>query len=106
MKMSSFLRYVYITEGCVINEEMLVVFSHLTRQLGLDRKKKILSKVEEDGVNEKSQGCSHPTFSRVSKFTTLTHRSIICRCGYILVYQQFCILFLILLPDGLFSQVV
>jgi hypothetical protein len=36
VKLSAFLRYVDVTEGCVINEEMFVVLSHLEGKKGLD----------------------------------------------------------------------
>jgi hypothetical protein len=83
IKISAFFRYVDVIEDCVISEEMFVVFSHLARKLGLHRKQKILSTAAEDGLCEKSQECILPTFSRAAKYTTSTHRTIICRFDYI-----------------------
>jgi hypothetical protein len=71
------LRYVDIIEGCVINEEIFVVFSHLARKLGLDCKKKILCTVEEDGLYKAAQRRILPKFSGAGKYNTSTHHTII-----------------------------
>jgi hypothetical protein len=104
--MSDILRYYYVSGGCVLSEETLEVLNYLTRRLDLDCKKKILNKIEEDGLHKMSHYGSHPTFGSAAKFTTRHTLQLSPYVTTFLVCQQFCILFLLLWPDGLFSQFV